>query len=56
MVIVSDKLGPNEFVAICEDCRPVMPLSFETEAKRDEWVTIHLETGHKVHSVNGKAK
>lgn len=36
------------YLAVCRDCRPVLPQPFRDEAERDEWAQAHRTTGHTV--------
>ena len=36
-------------LAVCQDCKPVLPVPFGEEADRDQWAKVHEEaTGHRV--------
>jgi hypothetical protein len=53
VAIVSDKLEPNSFAAICTKCMPVTPLYFPTVEARNLWSTRHRTTGHEVIDADG---
>jgi hypothetical protein len=37
------------FLAICQDCTPILPQPFYDEAERDKWAAAHREaTGHRI--------
>ena len=35
------------YLAICEDCHPVIPVPFWDAEERDTWVTNHRAIGHQ---------
>ena len=35
------------YLAICEDCHPVIPVPFWDAEERDTWVTKHRAIGHQ---------
>lgn len=40
------------FLAICQDCEPILPQPFYVQAERDEWAEKHrTATGHRVELV-----
>lgn len=40
------------YLAICADCKPLLPQPFSVEKERDEWADQHAEgTGHRVERV-----
>jgi hypothetical protein len=36
------------YLAICQDCTPVLPVPFYDKTERDAWVAAHATTGHKI--------
>jgi hypothetical protein len=37
------------YLAICQDCTPILPQPFFDETKRDQWLAAHVSgTGHRV--------
>lgn len=41
-------------MAICKECPPVIPMSFDVEEQRDTWVAKHQgATRHEIIVVNG---
>ena len=37
------------YLAICQDCTPILPQPFHGEAERDQWQVAHVSgTGHRV--------
>lgn len=54
MAIVSDFVPPGYFMAICTDCLPIQPMSFESEEDRDGWAATHvMRKKHNVIRANG---
>jgi hypothetical protein len=46
-------IRPGWYLAICEDCQPLLPQPFRDSAERDAWAKAHAETGHTVARVDG---
>jgi hypothetical protein len=37
------------YLAICQDCTPILPQPFSDETERDQWLAAHAGgTGHRV--------
>jgi hypothetical protein len=36
------------YLAVCQDCEPILPQPFRDETERDEWAAAHATTGHRV--------
>lgn len=51
-VLVDRALENRWYLAWCEDCTPVLPMPFETDADRHAWAVKHQDTGHGVRFEN----
>lgn len=41
------------YVAVCQECQPILPVPFETSTERSKWVEAHVEgTDHAVLVLN----
>lgn len=46
-------IRPGWFLAVCEDCTPILPQPFRDRAERDGWKAAHeTGTGHTVTAVD----
>lgn len=49
----SQSIRPGWYLAVCEDCTPILPQPFRDPAERDGWKAAHeTGTGHTVSAVD----